>query len=189
MIGGGGVELTSFQSSDLLSVTQYYLQLNEFLPVGKNRVKRFVPTCNLFCDRELFEKVNGFPNIRASEDVLFGINASKYESVWFFPKCTVYHIFDSSWKKMVTNQKMLGQYVATYRNQKKKRIYNNIFFQVLMFPFIPFLKYIMIFSRIIKAGSPHNLAFFKVTPLIIVGIFCWSFGYMTGCFIKQNEDI
>jgi glycosyltransferase involved in cell wall biosynthesis len=39
MVGGGGVEIPDFQRSKSIALAQFYLQFNEFLPVGVKRVR------------------------------------------------------------------------------------------------------------------------------------------------------
>ena len=92
-VGGGSLSLPDFQKSKALALAQYFLQFNEFLDVGKRRVKMFVPSCNLFCERSLFDEVGGFPEIRASEDVLFGLAVAKRAKVFFDPAIKIFHIF------------------------------------------------------------------------------------------------
>jgi len=187
-VGGGSIELPESQKRNLLAITQYYLQFNEFLPIKSDRVKTFVPSCNFFCGRELFNKVGGFPEIRASEDVVFGINVSKLYNLWFIPNCKVFHIFGLGWKRLVLNQKLLGKYVAIYRKKNSRGLlYNNIF-QIFLFPFIPLIKYSILLSRIIQSGREHIVAFLISTPVIIVGLLFWAFGYISGCYSKEPVD-
>ncbi|MFH1644888.1 MAG: glycosyltransferase family 2 protein, partial [Candidatus Omnitrophota bacterium] len=102
--GGGGISLAYSQRNNLLAKTQYYLQFNEYIPKGSIRVKQFVPSCNMFCEKGLFMEIGGFPKIRASEDVLFGLNLSKRSKMFFVPNARVHHIFRQSFKEFFHNQ-------------------------------------------------------------------------------------
>ncbi len=188
MVGGGSYELPEFQKKSFIAVSQYYLQFNEFLPVKTDRVKRFVPSCNIFCDRQLFNDVGGFPEIRASEDVLFGIKVNKLSKLWFIPGCKVSHIFGTTWSRFAGNQKLLGKYVAIYR-KKDNILMSNMLFQFLLFPFVPVIKFALLFSRIIKTDKKHIIRFIIASPVIYIGLLYWAWGYIKGCFSKEVIDV
>ena len=183
-IGGGSIELPEFQKTNIIAAAQYFLQFNEFISVGTKRQKPFVPSCNLFCDRELFNQLGGFPEVRASEDVLFGLNASKTNELWFLPESTVFHIFGDSWQRFRSNQFLLGKYVAAYKkdrlkNSVKRRIFSP-FIQLPAFPAIPVYKYLLLLNRILRADARHIAMFSWVSPMVMLGLLFWSAGFLNG---------
>lgn len=188
MVGGGSIELPEFQKRNFIATSQYYLQFNEFLPVKNDRVKKFVPSCNIFCDRKLFNEVGGFPEVRASEDVLFGIKANTLSPLWFIPDCKVSHIFGKSWSRFAGNQELLGKYVAIYRKQDNKLLSNKLF-QLLLFPFVPVIKFALLFSRIIKSDIKNITRFLITAPVIYIGLIYWAIGFIKGCFSKEVIDV
>ncbi len=117
LAGGGGITAPPFQKRNPIALAQYYLQLNEYIPAGKERIKPFLPGCNLFCHKDIFRESGGFPEIRAAEDVIFGINVSKITDVWFIPDARVSHIFRLSFTSFLTNQILLENTAALYRKQ------------------------------------------------------------------------
>jgi hypothetical protein len=169
LAGGGAIEIPDFQKDKSIALAQYYLQFNEFLPVGKNRMKMFVPSCNFFCDRQLFYKAGGFPDMRASEDVMLGININRYEKVWFVPEITVSHIFRENWKSFFANQKLLGKYVAIYRKKESESFYQSGIFPFILAPLFFIIKCLRIIPRIIKAGPLHIFRFIRSLPLFLTG--------------------
>jgi len=189
MVGGGGIALPDFQENSFLARAQYYLQSNEYLPCGKDKIKKFVPACNMFCDRELFNSLGGFPEIRAAEDVLFGLNASKRAQLLFVPEAKVYHIFNENWQRFIKNQKLLGRYIYLYR----KQYYNNFMYKgvisIVLFPVIFCIKLLRIMLRIFQAGWHHIYHFIITIPIFLVGLLSWSIGFIGGCLSEGNSKI
>lgn len=185
--GGGSISLPPFQKKNLLAVSQYFLQFNEFLPRKGSQAIRFSPSCNLYCERELFHSIGGFPDIRASEDVLFGMKINESDSYWYNPEATVYHIFGTDKNRFRSNQKLLGEYVARYRKKEYGAIRRSVVFQILLFPFIPIIKTSLMVPRICRSGSSCFLMYLRALPGILAGLWYWSLGYMKGIF--QVEEI
>jgi glycosyltransferase involved in cell wall biosynthesis len=186
LAGGGGIELPHFQSDRLIPLAQYYLQCNEYLPVGEKRIKKFLSGCNFFCDKGLLDKVGGFPELRASEDVLLGLALSKITKVWFFPDASVFHIFRDDWKSFLSNQRLLGKYVGIYRKKNPDHFFYNKIILIILFPLFIITKYFRIIPRIYNAGSYHRYQFLKVIHIFSFGLFFWIFGFIVGSM--NNDD-
>lgn len=189
MVGGGCIELADFQKTKPIAWAQYYLQFNEYVCNGQKRVKKFVPTCNIFCDQELFQNIGGFPEIRAAEDVLFGLRVGRIAKLWFLPEAKVFHIFRESWIDFVNNQKLLGKYVYLYRKQH----YNSFLYKrgiaLVFFPVFMCVKLIRIISRVFQGGFGHIYHFFMALPIFVVGLLFWSIGFVQGCLGGSDKDI
>ena len=186
LVGGVGVDIPEFQISNLVALAQYYLQFNEYLPTGEKRKKPFLPSCNLFCDKDLFYKAGKFPEMRASEDVVFGLNISKFADIWFIPESKVWHIFREKWKDFLNNQKLLGKYISIYRKRNSCRFIYRGIFPVLLSPLFLFAKYARIVPRIINAGLNHIYRFVKVFPIFSIGLLFWMIGFVQGCSTKED---
>ncbi len=182
-MGGGSLSIPDFQKNKPLALAQYFLQFNEFLDTGKRRVKVFVPSVNLFCEKALFEELGGFPDIRASEDVLFGLAAGKKTPVWFEPSIKIFHIFREDLGAYLRNQVMLGKYILIYR----RKYYNSLLYKgivpVLLLPAFVLLKLARIVLRIVMTGKPGEIARFLFSlPLFLLGLWYWAAGFFQGCF-------
>ncbi|MCP4133783.1 MAG: glycosyltransferase family 2 protein [bacterium] len=177
LAGGGSVDIPEFQKRNLVALAQLYIQVNEYLPGSKNRVKEFVTGCNNYCEREIFDKVGGYPEIRASEDVLYGLNVSKETPFWFLPGAVVGHIFRENWDGFLNNQKMLGKYVAVYRRQHSDSIIFKGIMPILLFPAFFGMKIIRIVPRAIAAGWVHAYRLLKVMPIFMLGLLYWTIGF------------
>lgn len=186
LVGAGSYKLPEFQRKIKIAIAQYYLEFNEFINVGKPRRKKLAPSCNLFCDRELFHKVNGFPEIRASEDTLFGLKVSKFADIIFYPDISVFHIFRDTKEHYFKNQVLLGKYIFIYR----KKVYNSFYYRGILpyifFPFFMVVKLFRILGRIVKADGYHIKLFLSSSGLFFAGLFYWGKGFLKG--IREYED-
>ena len=166
----------------LLSWVSYLSEFSEFLPGNPKAFKRFVPTCNASYAKGLFEKHGFFPEIRASEDVLFNWKLVKGgEKVFFNPEIKVYHLNKTSLAAILENQSMLGFYSAVAR--KRENIEGKFF--VRFFPlaaFLPFLRLARVFSRVLFWNQKMLPLFLAASPLILLAFFYWAFGFLQGVF-------
>lgn len=187
-VGGGSIALPEFQKNKLIPLSQYYLQFNEYMEIGQIIEKKFVPSCNIFCDKELFEKVGGFPAIRAAEDVLFGLKASKIEKLWFIPKIKIYHIFREKMKEFLKNQFLLGKYIIIYRRiAMSDKVYYKRFWPLLFLPLFVLIKLIRITSRVFRNDIFVILRYLLTLPLFLFGLFFWSIGFAKGVILNENS--
>ncbi len=179
-VGGGSYKIPEFQQDSKIAKAQYYLEFNEFMDIGKPRAKRLLPSCNLFCQKDFFHKLEGFPEIRASEDTLFGLKVNNHSKMMFFPEISVYHIFRDNPEHYYKNQVLLGKYIFIYR----KYFYNSIYYKgilpYLLFPSFILIKLIRILTRIISAGRKIMVDFLPVTGLFFAGLYHWSRGFWKG---------
>lgn len=188
-VGGGAILLPDFQRNSKFSVVQYFLQFSEYQDFGNRRIIRFSPSCNLFCENEIFIKIGGFPEIRASEDVLFGLKVSDAMPYYFDPQVRAYHVFSNDKARFYRNQKLLGKYIIHYRRlyYKKHWIYKGLM-PVLLLPLFTLIKFIKILRNVMIGGNWHyRLSFFKYLHLIAAGLFCWALGFAEGCFEKVRQ--
>ncbi len=180
--GGGAILLPEFQRQVRIAEAQYYLQFNEFMETGRRRVKTFVPSCNLFCDAELFKRVGGFPEIRASEDVLFGLKVGETEKFFFDPRIRVYHIFREEKESYLANQRLLGEYILIYRRGRGNNFIYKGPWPALLLPAFVTLKFFKIAARIALSGRPgHLAAFARSLPLFLQGLWHWAKGFLKAC--------
>ncbi|MDE2222088.1 MAG: glycosyltransferase, partial [Candidatus Omnitrophica bacterium] len=175
--GAGSVSIPPFQQDNLVALAQLYLQFNETLALGQRRPIDLVPACNMFVDRELFEKLGGFPLLRASEDVLFCLKCAPYAPVWFVPQARCFHIFREDRRAFFQNQMILGQYIITYRRAFYQKWYYDRPWAALFLPFFVGLKSAWITGRVMKCGPAHMINFIRSLPLFLAGMFFWAKGF------------
>lgn len=177
-VGGGSVLVPPFQKDRPIAWAQYFLQFSDFMPRGRRRRVSFTPSCNLFCERKLFAQTGGFPEVRAAEDVLFGLEVSRLAPFWFEPAAKVYHIFREDKPSYLSNQRMLGEYILRYRRRRSMG-YGRVGAKLILVPGLAF-KFMRIGVRVAQAGrASWAAAWARSTPLLIEGIRSWTAGYWT----------
>jgi glycosyltransferase involved in cell wall biosynthesis len=184
LAGGGSISVPSWQEDSVLALGQLYLQLNENLCVGEVRAVPLVPSCNMFCQRELFSRAGGFPLLRASEDTLFCLNLAGLAAIWFVPAARAFHIFREEWAGFKRNQILLGQYISIYRRTHYKSLMYQGIIPVILLPGFLLIKVSRMVSRIRKSGDGHFKKFSKSINVFAAGILYWSWGFIKGCFTK-----
>lgn len=183
--GCGSVSVPEDQQKNALALAQLYLQFNESLAVGKTRQVSLVPACNMFVDRALFLKVGGFPNLRASEDVVLCLNIGRTDPVWFVPAAKCFHIFREERQSYFNNQIILGKYIIVYRRMMYHKWYYNGLWPVLLLPGFLLIKFLRILSRIARAGGGHFKNYLMSFPLFLAGLYYWAVGFVQGCVQKE----
>lgn len=179
-VGGGSYLVPESQRHNAVALAQYYLEFNEYIAHGPQMQKKMLPTCNLFCERELFHKVGGIPEIRASEDVLFGLKVSQEYPVTFLPRAAVYHIFRENVDHYLNNQVLLGKYVYVYRRQTYGNKYLHPSLVKKALPIFLMAKLARIAPRILRAGPRHWGPYMRSSALFFRGLWHWGKGFEVG---------
>ncbi len=187
-IGGGAIDIPHFQKKNFLALAQLYLQFNEFLQTGPRRQVVLVPSCNMFVNKELFQKAGGFPLIRAAEDVLFCFKCAPHAPVWFVPQAGCFHIFRDQMAPYFQNQIILGKYIIMYRRQMYQHWYYQEPWSSLFLPLFVMVKITGIIKRIMKSGWGHIRTFILSFPLFLAGLFYWSVGFYQGAH-QHTENL
>ncbi|MBI4398933.1 MAG: glycosyltransferase [Candidatus Omnitrophica bacterium] len=191
-LGGGAVALPEFQSKKMIAAAQLFLEFNEFIGAqGENKIRRekkFVPSCNLFCDRKLFHEIGGFPQIRACEDVMFGMEAGKKTTVWFVPEVRVMHIFREAPVHFLANQMLLGRYALLHRqNMEYSKFYCRGLWPLVFLPGFMGIKFLRIAARMFREHVGMIPRFCIVLPVFLCGLFSWGAGFARGA-VYGNEN-
>jgi O-antigen biosynthesis protein len=185
LVAGGSVDIPDFQTKSRIALAQFFLQMNEYMCIGEERPKQFIPSVNLYCEKTIFEKAGGFPEIRASEDVLFGLKINEIADMWFLPRSKVFHIFRENFNQFRDNQKLLGKYVMIYRRRYyDKFIYKGVM-PIMLFPLFLGVKIARIVFRILKSNRRYILLFLFSLPYFVIGMLFWSMGFLQACFNKE----
>lgn len=188
-IGSGSLDLPDRQRGNMVATAQLFLQCNEYLPNGKRRAVGCVPAPNLFCTRELFDRAGGFPDLRASEDVLFCKRAAEMTPVWFVPDARVTHCFRTSLAGLLRNQLLLGEYIIVYRKLLYDRWYYRHVFPVLLLPGVLLWKGGRIAARVARTGPRFTAPFLKSSPLFVLGLLAWGLGWLKGCINGNSHRV
>jgi glycosyltransferase involved in cell wall biosynthesis len=185
LAGCGSVSAPDFQENNALALAQLYLQFNESLPTGEKRTVSMVPACNMFVQRRAFEKAGGFPDLRASEDVLLCLKLGEFTKVWFLPEAGCFHIFRENRDAYCRNQMVLGKYILIYRRKVYGRWYYQGLWPAVLLPTVLLIKLIRITIRLFKSGPAHFNRYLKSSPLFLIGLLYWGAGFIQGCFSRE----
>ncbi|PID91766.1 MAG: hypothetical protein CSA96_06715 [Bacteroidetes bacterium] len=187
-VGGGSYLVPEEQLKNKQIVAQYYFEFGEYIPAGRIRKKKMAPTCNLFCDRELFFEAGEIPVIRASEDTLFGLNVNKISPLYFFPEIKVYHVFREDPKHALSNQNLIGKFIIIYRRIYYKGIYGSKISLLVLYPMIICYKFFNVYLRNLFPEPRH---FLKLNTVLFKFIQCtwyWAGGAFQGIFYDVIND-
>lgn len=178
--GGGGYRVPAFQLQNKVALAQYYLEFGEYITSGRSRIKKLLPSCNLFCDRTLFHSVKGFPTIRASEDSLFGLTVSRHSPVRYIPDAYVFHIFREDEHHFLHNQYLIGRYIYVYRKHFFNSFYLDGFLFYFFLPAMFLVKLMIVLGRVFKGGFRHIRLFVFSWKFFFKGLLSWTEGFMSG---------
>lgn len=196
LIGGGGYLIPDFQKDNKIALSQYYFEFGEFLPFGEERIRPIVPSCNLFCDRKFFLKIGGFPEIRAAEDSLFCLTASKQAKLIFIPGACMYHIFRENLDDALRNLYLIGKHGYIFH----KNYYNRLSLRKPAFygllPLLAIYKFLLRLSLIFRIHRSHYKSFIKSFRYFFKANNAWFKGFIAGSkapadnvIIKRKNDI
>ena len=160
-----------------ISTADHFLTFNEFMGNRKKKVT-FMPTCNLFCKKEVFDFANGFrEDLAAGEDSLFGLKVREKYQIYYDPSIIVKHNNRTEMNKFVKHHLNFGNHSATLR--KKFNLPGKAFAK---YPFlalvVPFVRFTRIFLRIINENIDKLPEFVLVSPITFIGLSTWSYGFI-----------
>lgn len=179
--GGGSIGLPEEQKFRPVPLAQLFLQFNDFLEKGNKELRSFTPSCNLFCEKKLFWEAGGFPLLRASEDVMFGMKVNETAPFWFLPEAKVYHIFRESFSSYLKNQLLLGKYILIYRRKLKPESFLwRGMLPLFLLPGIVFVKGLRISLKVMVSG--YFFRYFLTLPFFLAGLMAWGAGFFQGIF-------
>jgi len=185
VIGG---PLRNANSNRFYSVADFILAYNEFAEGMPSRFISFMPTCNLICTTEAFKDAGGFDeNLRAGEDTMFCYELVKRGyKIYFDSRVLIERFNRSTWKSFIKHHRRFGHYSAYVR--KKADLPGRIFVRFPIFIFgMPFVRASLIFFRLFRYNRRLLPKFFIVFPLIISGIFAWSYSFFKE--LMKDESI
>jgi len=161
----------------MVGSAEYFLEFGEFSASRPAGPVRFAPTCNLSIERGLFKESGGFRDLRASEDVLFGLRLKEMGvSLRFEPEALVYHRCRTALGPFLRNQVSLGRGSASARRTARLPGAFVVRWPVLV-PLLPALRLYRIIKRLLKHEPVHLVQFFLVSPAVCMGLAAWSWGF------------
>jgi len=163
---------------------EYFIEFGAFHEKKKSSVVPFPPGCNIACTREAFSKAGGFPELQASEDLLFGHSLRKVGiNVIFCPEIRILHSCRTRMDKVSTNLNLLGKYLVRTRRAAPSLPYTFLTKHRIFIPFIFLGKIITTTQKAISAGKKRE--FIYAFPYIVIGIS----SYCRGVWKEQSMSV
>lgn len=177
---GGAIKNATVHS--LIGTADYLMTFNEFLPNMPDREVTFLPTCNFICKKDIFEEIGGFPpDWLAGEDFLFCYKAANKFKLLFTTSIIISHINRENFKKFLFHHYNFGKHGAMTR--KKLKLPGSAFTKnPLIASFLPIVRFLRIFWRIIRWNRRLIPTFILTSPFIVVGVCSWGYGFLKKSF-------
>lgn len=182
----GGVMGTS-NSGNILALSDNFIHFylfSRYRPAGS---ANGLPGGNLSIRKDIFIKMNGFPDTRISED--WTLTQKIYQN-WpkgsvFNPKIVVLHAGRDTFKSYFDHQYIHGY--ARGKNEieitKKQRNLGRFF---LFIPFVMAKRLISIYSKTFQYNKLIAILYLLLLPTVLFGLFSWTLGFRKGC--KESYD-
>jgi len=191
LVGGG---IRNARRWNLVSIAEYFLEFRDFSYRSRARVTDMIPTCNLAVRREVFDELGLFPEIRASEDRMFMMKVvTAGERGYFEPMAVISHMNRDRIGPYVRNQVVLGCNGSIAR-RIDPRIPGSRFARHLSLALsLPILRTGRTLQRILSGSSLSIFIeiaeFLLVSPLFLLGMFAWGYGFVKGMYVPISERI
>lgn len=169
----------------------YMLEFREFIPKAPRREVFTIPTANLCCRRDVFDRFGLFDDVRASEDLLFNWRLSLAgERILFDPSIRVTHLNRVGVAKVVSYQQVLGTGSAAARQRMDPpfevlRQYPALGWllpYLMRYPWlgvlVPPVRLARALSWLAKYDLQSFLALFLLSPLYLAGALRWALAFV-----------
>ena len=168
-----------------VAVAEYLIEFREFAPSRRRRPLRFVPSYAMALHKTLFDRVGGFPDVRASEDTLLGaaLRDSGIAMV-FVPDAVVDHAGRRHIRPWLQNMAMLGRHAARARAQAELPG-RWLLHTPWLWPLLPLMLLGRTLWHATRAGSIRGAVRLLggclwTAPWLVLGAMFWSAGFCRG---------
>lgn len=179
-IVGGSV--ANANPETLISIADYILTFNEFFPSMPKKETKFMPTCNFFCRKDVFQDLGGFrTDLLAGEDTMFSYAAAQKYRLWFDPTIQIRHHNRERLKNFLRHHFNFGRYSALLR--KEAKLPGHLFAKYpLLTLLVPFARTWRISLRMARWNQKMLPKYIISFPLFFLGLLAWSYGFMKASF-------
>ncbi len=187
----GGVVNNGNAEDDLVGLAGYISEFRDFLPGAPKQTVKHIPTCNISYKNEIFRNFGKFEGkYYPQEDLVFNHKLCMGgEKILRDPAIHVYHHHRSIFKDYVGHQNRIGAItskVLKMINMEGSFIANNRGIALLLFPFLPVVKFARTIAIFLKYQP--NILFKRplVVFLFMYGLIFWNLGFICGVFNKDQ---
>jgi glycosyltransferase involved in cell wall biosynthesis len=181
---GGSVGV--YDRSNLLGLQLHFLEFSESLPCAQRRFVDRLPSCNLACQREAFERVGGFPvEYEASHDMLLTWRLSRGGRLLFEPSLRVDHVNKRGWRPVYHHAYRLGYWSgrlwAKYPFPRSRVVRWRCFL-----PIIPFARTLVLHRRLWPRDKGLWCLWVLTMPLYLSVVTGWTIGFAVAMHLREN---
>ncbi len=174
-------------SHNRVAWAEYFLEFGEFHERKKRSQIRFMPGCNGAFRRETFLQAGGFPDLRASEDVLLGESLKKAQvGIQFIPEVKIKHLCRTNLQRVRANMELLGKYFVRTRQKEPSTPYSFLIKNKSLIGLIFIFKIFISAKHAIKAKKAFK--FLSSFPFIVVGVFSFCKGIFKEINLQRNSQ-
>ena len=156
----------------------------QWLPRGTIQRMDEVPTCCLSVKREIFERAGSFEEgVYSSDSAFFWRLAEIGIRPLCLPTIRVAHVNVDRVAELAMKMTERGRHFATLRARRFSRLRRQAY--VALSPILPLRLLLKRTGQAIQAGSLTR--FVQVSPLVLLGLICWSIGEAQGYAGRGGE--
>ncbi len=184
-IVGGSVENGNPQK--ILAWAGFFGEFREFIAVGRPRLLRHVPTCNISYQRAIFTRLGGFPtSFYPQEDLLFHWRLGQQGiPIWFEPDIQVRHIHRTEWRPYLRHQRRIGHITAQVlklTGDEGAFLARSPLLTSLVAPLLPLVKFMRTVTHFANWQPAAIRRHWIALPLLLLGLYAWVIGFVAGAW-------
>lgn len=158
----------------------FFSEFSMWLPAGRARFMRDIPTCTLSLKRAAFERLGPFLETRYCSDTAFNWSASmEGQQPWFDPRIHVRHQNPEKLDRILAKQRRHGETFARLRSEQFRHSTSENIARMLSAPLLPI--YLWIRNGWLALQAPgFTGAYLKSSPYTLLSLTAWSVGEAAG---------
>jgi GT2 family glycosyltransferase len=184
VIGGA---IANTEPANAVSWAAFFCEFSQWMPGRTSRWMKDVCGANMSYKKTIFQQYGHFLEGTYCSDTHFHWRLGKGGiSLRFVPSILVSHTSIDQLKELVTHEFFHGRYFPRVRIKAQHFLWMKRALYVIFSPLIP-LKLFLDRSIFNITNRIYFIRFLKTSPLLALGLFCWSLGEVTG-YIKGDRD-
>ena len=175
LIIGGSIR--NGYKNNLIATAEYFIEFGEFLPTRKFGMSKMLLSCNFSIEKQLYEKIGGFKDLKTGEDVLFFYELKKlHKNLYIDPKIAITHFNRKDLRIYLLKQKEQG--IGSYLLRKRANIAGAWLTKNRLFSlFIPGIRLIAIIKKVVHNDYKKICILTITSPIIFIGLIAYTIGF------------
>jgi glycosyltransferase involved in cell wall biosynthesis len=175
---GGSVSVSD--RGNLLGLQLHFLEFSESLPCAPRRFVERLPSCNLACQKEAFERVGGFPvDYEISHDMVLTWRLSRLGRLLFKPSARVDHVNKRGLRPVHKYAYKLGCW-SGYMWGKSPFPRARLARKRCFLPFFPAVRAALLHRRLWRSDMGLWCLWLLTLPLYLSVVTAWTIGFGIG---------